>query len=211
MTWKMYGNQTIVEKTIVENLIINDISNDMEDQEIPNIPEHILKILDNYKLRIVELMNSEKEKIDEFFKKNYQKMFSKFWEFKVNSFIMRKYKEKDLKEKKFDLKNASIIFYKELIYFIEFFPLNYEGIRKVIKKQNKIAAKISKNRYSINLRVGDYFANSFIQNNYLNLQKLKQDFEKLYLDNFYDNDRREDGRKELTRISQGKELSGWVI
>lgn len=205
IAWKIYVNQEIEDKSISDYL-----SNDLENQEMTNIPENILKMLDNYKVLIVDLMNSECEKIDNFFKKHYQKMFSKFFEFKVNSLVLKKYKENDLKERKTALKNASIIYYKELIYFIEFFPLNYEGFRKVIKKQNKMSEKISKNRFSINLRVGDYFANSFIQNNYLNLQKLKQDFEKLYLENFYENDKRDEGKKELTRISQGKELSSWV-
>lgn len=182
----------------------------IENLEITNLPKDTFPILNGFNEQFKKRIFVEKEKIDEFFTVKFEEVFKKFREFKINSRILKKYKEKDLDAKTAQLKNASLSFYQELSFLIEYFPLNFEGFRKIIKKHVKITNKLSKNTFELNFKISDLFNDTFVQNNYLSLQKLKQDFENLYLETFFCHDHKEGGRAELSRISQGRAISPWV-
>lgn len=182
----------------------------IEDLEITNLPKDTFLLLDGFNEQFKKKIFAEKEKIDEFFTAKFEEVFKKFREFKINSRILKKYLEKDVDDKTAQLKNASLSFYQELSFLIEYFPLNFEGFRKILKKHTKITNKLSKNKFDLNFKIVNLFNDTFVQNNYLSLQKLKQDFENLYLETFFCHDHKEEGRGELSRISQGRAISPWV-
>lgn len=186
-------------------------NSDLQGLKITNFPKENFSILKDFSSRFEEKLFSEKEKIDSFFSLKFEEVFKRFRIFKINALLMKNYKDKDLENKTAELKNCFHIFYQEIIFLIDFFPLNFEGFRKIIKKYNKLSSKISDTKFKLDIGLYEIFKETFIQNNYLKLQKLKQDLENLYLENFYCQDHREEGRSELSKISQGKLISQWVL
>ena len=150
------------------------------------------------------VVHFEIQKVTNFFKAKLLDYLRRFRLLKINITILQSMNfEKDYTKLKGELRNCFHLFYKEIILLLDFYFINHEAARKILKKQKKLYAKLPRKLIPINMEevLGE---DSFLHKNVPKLHKLKQELENLYLDNFYNIHTKEQGKAELNKITHGR-------
>lgn len=171
---------------------------------ITNYSQEDIDRLADFHEKFEHVMNFEIQKVTNFFKAKLLDYLRKLRFIKINITILQSINfEKDYAKLKGELRNCFHLFYKEIILLLDFYFINHEAARKILKKQKKLYAKLPKKLTPINLEdILD--ENSFLQKNIPKLHKLRQELENLYLDNFYHIHNKEVGKAELNKITHGR-------
>ena len=178
---------------------------------ISNFSKADIDYLHSFHEKFQYMVTFEFDKITAFFKTKLLETMKKFRLFKINVAIIQNMKgEKDYESSKGELKNCFHLFYKEIALLSDYYQINHEALRKILKKQKKLCSNFT-NKLPFSPIKFDALYNdtSFLVKNLPKLQKLKQDFETQYIDFFYSNNNKNLGRSELFKISQGRLISHW--
>lgn len=171
---------------------------------IINYSQDDLEKLTDFHDKFEYVMNFELQKVTNFFKAKLVEYMRRLRLIKINITILQSINfEKDYAKLKGELRNCFHLFYKEIILLLDFYFINHEAARKILKKQKKLYSKLPKKLLAINMEdiLND---NSFLQKNIPKLHKLKHELENLYLDNFYHIHTKEQGKAELNKITHGR-------
>ena len=178
---------------------------------ISNFSKGDIEYLKAFNDKFEFMIRFEFDKITAFFKTKFLESMKKFRLFKINLAIIQNMKgDQSYESSKGELKNCFHLFYKEISLLVDYYHINYEALRKIIKKQKKLCIGFQNKLPFSPTRFDTLFnEQSFLVKNLPKLQKLKQDFETQYVDFFYTNNRKNEGRTELFKIAQGRLISHW--
>lgn len=171
---------------------------------ITNYSQDDIDRLTDFSEKFEYVVQHEIQKVTNFFKIKLLEYLRRFRLIKINITILQSMNfEKDYAKLKGELRNCFHLFYKEIILLSDFYSINHEAARKILKKQKKLYDKLPKKFIAI--KIEDIFdENSYLHKNIPKLQKLKQELETLYLENFYNIRTKEKGKAELNKITHGR-------
>jgi len=178
---------------------------------ISNFSKADIEYLKSFNDKFEFMIRFEFDKITAFFKTKFLETMKKFRLFKINVAIIQNMKgDQYYDSSKGELKNCFHLFYKEISLLVDYYHINYEALRKIVKKQKKLCASFQTKLPFSAIKFDSFFNEKcFLVKNLPRLQKLKQDFETQYVDFFYSNNRKNEGRTELFKIAQGRLISHW--
>jgi len=178
---------------------------------VSNFTKADIEYLRSFNDKFEYMIKFEFDKITAFFRVQLLEKMKKFRLFQINVSIIQTMKgEKDYYSSKCQLKNCFHLYYKEISLLLEYYKINYEALRKILKKQKKLCGNFSSRLPFTPIKLDSlYTENSFLTRNLSKLEKLKQDLETQYIDFFYTAKRKTMGRVELNKIAQGKLISNW--
>ena len=196
------------------NLSSQDIKNTkifkkMPKYNITNLTKEDLEFLKDFNDKFEYMIWFEFQKVTEFFKAKLKEYLLKYQHFKMNISIISTMKtEPNYKKLYGELKNCFHLYYKEISILLDYYNVNAESFKKILKKQKKLCNEFPKKLFK--LMKYDSFFNEKTQINkkISQLAKLKQETETLYLDFFYSLDKHQ-GKTDLNKISHDRLISHW--
>ena len=202
---KLIKNNSIPSKACTqcdEDKESNKISVNEPDEEIA-----IARLL-VFSEKFENLIHEEKKKSDSFFFSKIEEILQQFQDLKRNADIFKDSADSKDEKVKQQLKNCFLSYFREMLFLVEFHQLNYEGFRKILKKYAKLTKSLPIT-FALKTNMNSLYSSTNVQEGFVILSKLKQDFETFYLETFYCQSHRKEGRQELLKITQNRLISKW--